>query len=169
MTDATARERREDTEAGTVVPGLRVPFSADPASRGRLLKLVAAKLALDLLFVCALAAYARSDAFRTDFSGEVEPTDGRVVRGWVSDGARPGAVVEVQLFVDGRFAATAFADEPAPAGAGSGGGARRGFVFELGPRPGGTHEARVYAVCEGRGGARRTLQLVGAPRSFVRR
>ena len=169
MTDASARERREDTEAGTVAPGLRVPFSAGAASRKRLLRLVGAKLALDLLFVCALAAYARPDALRAGVAGEVGPTDGRVVRGWVSNAARPGAEVEVQLFVDGRFAATAFADEPVGGGGDAGGELRHGFVFELGPRPDGAHEARVYAVSVAPGGTRRTLRLVGSPRGFVRR
>ena len=173
MSDAAARDRNENTEAGPHGAGLRVPFSAGDtqSARGSLSKLVAAKLALDLLFVCALAAYAHVESFRPAFDGEVEPTDGEVVRGWVAGRARPGETFEVQLFVDGSFAAAGVADEPQPDSAGrqSAEGARRGFVFRLGSERNGEHEARVYAVRAGRGGERRTLELVGVPRRFVRR
>ena len=172
MTDAAAREQTY-TEAGTRAPGLRVPFSADEVrrasrARGRLAKLIAAKLTLDLLFVCALAAYAHAVTYRTGFDGELERADGLGVGGWAVDLERPDSPVELQLFLDGRFAAAVLAGGPASdvTPPGPPGRGRRAFVFQFEqPRSAG-YEARVYAVREGRGGARRTLRQIGGPRRF---
>jgi hypothetical protein len=172
MSDAAARELT-DTEAGTDLSGLRVPFAeggGDPAVRvrGRLVKLVAAKLTLDLLFVCGLALYTHAVNFERRFDGRLEQADGLRASGWVVDLEEPGAPVEVQLFLNGRFAAAAVAVEPAPGGAPGEPDVhgRRAFVFRFGGPRYGQFEARVYAVREGRGGARRTLQQVGGPRHF---
>jgi hypothetical protein len=176
MTDAAAREQADTTEAGTQAPGLRVPFSPDDArrarrARGPLAKLVAAKLALDLLFVCGLAVYTHAVTYRTGFEGELEHADEFGARGWVTDLEQPGAPVEVQLFLDGRFVASAVAGEPAPDGArgGSREHGRRAFVFRFEQPRGGRYEARVYAARVGRDGARRTLRQLGDPRGFGRR
>ena len=136
------------------------------STRERIVKLVAAKLALDLLFVGAFALYTHAVTFGRRFDGALEHADGRGARGWVVDLERPGAEVEVQLFLDGRFAASAVAREPrtdTAQGAAAGTG-RRSYAFEF-DRPG-EYEARVYAVREGRGGSRRTLQQVGEQRHF---
>ena len=168
MSDARAREQT-NTEAGAVGPGLRVPFAVygeqpSARARGRLLKLIAAKLALDLLFVCALAVYTHAVTYRTGFTGELEHADGLGVSGWVADLERPGAPVELQLFLNGRFAAAALASEPVSVDSHTQG--RRAFVFRFEQPRYGEYEARVYAVREGRGGARRTLQQIGDPRYF---
>jgi hypothetical protein len=174
MSDAAAREQADTTEAGTRAPGLRVPFSAGgerPAvrARGRLVKLIAAKLALDLLFVCGLALYTHAVTFKRGFDGELEHADGLRASGWVVDLEQTGEPVEVQLFLNGRFAAATLAGEPAPGGSpeGSAGHGRRAFVFRFGQPRYGEYEARVYAVREGRGGARRTLQQIGVARGFI--
>ena len=168
MSDARARERT-NTEAGAVEPGLRVPFAVygeRPAARarGRLLKLIAAKLALDLLFVCALAVYTHAVTYRDSFAGALEHADGRGASGWVEDLERPGAPVEVQLFLNGHFAAATLASEPASGD--SPAQDRRAFVLRFEQPRYGEYEARVYAVREGRGGARRTLQQLGEPKHF---
>lgn len=190
MNDAAAREQN-DTETAAGGHGLRVPFSADEnpraradesprtgVARRRLARLVAAKLLLDLLFVGAFALYTRAVTFRRDFDGEVEHADGRGARGWVVDLERPGEPVEVQLFLDGRFAAAAVADvedvagvadvsrPDAPAGATPPAG-RCGFTFRFERDVYGEHEVRVYAVGAGRGGARRTLRQIGGPLHFA--
>lgn len=172
MSDAAAREQTH-TEAGAHEPGLRVPFAADVSPRAararvRLARLVAAKLALDLVFVCALAAYTHAVTFGRDFDGLLERADPLGASGWVVDLERPGAPVEVQLFIDGHFAAAAVAEEPPTGGAADDaqGRGRRAFVFRFGQPRRGAHEARVYAVREGRGGSRRTLQQLGQPRGF---
>ena len=170
MSDAAARVRT-DTEAGTDVPGLRVPFAVGgggPGIRvsGRLVKLIAAKLALDLLFVCGLAFYTHSVTFERGFEGALEHVDGRGARGWAADLEQPGEPVEVQLFLNGEFVASATATEARPDDASSGpsGSVRRSFVIEFYRT--GEYEARVYAVREGRGGARRVLQQIGEPKRF---
>jgi hypothetical protein len=171
MSDAHARVQT-DAEAGTNEPGLRVPFSADASRRatlvrGRLAKLIAVKLALDLLFVCGLAIYAHAVTFKHGFDGELEHADGLEVRGWVADLEQTGAPVEVQLFLNGRFAAAAVANEPVPGSpSDSDEHGRRAFNFQFEQPRYGEYEARVYAVREGHGGARRTLQQIGDPRHF---
>ena len=169
MTDAAARAQT-DTEAGPHEPGLRVPFSAGGAvpaarARGRLAKLIAAKLALDLLFVCGLAVYTHAVTYRTGFDGELVHADGLGASGWVIDLEQPGAPVEVQLFLNGRFASSAQATEPAAGDARE--RDRRAFVFRFEQPRFGEYEARIYAAREGRGGARRTLQQIGDPRHFT--
>jgi hypothetical protein len=169
MNEARARAQT-DTEAGTFEPGLRVPFAGNEKSvarRARLAKLVAAKLALDLLFVCGLAAYTHAVTYRNGFAGELEQADGLGARGWVVDLEQPGSPVEVQLFLDGRFAAATLANESVTDTQGNSfDNGRRAFVFRFEQPRSGEYEARVYAVRARGGGARRTLQQVGDPRHF---
>ncbi len=161
MKDAAAREHT-DTETDAAAHGLRVPFSGDGsgrasqhvsreerrgarAARGRIAKLVVAKLALDLIFVGGFALYTRAVTFGRDFVGALEHADGRGARGWVADLERPGEDVEIQLFLNGRFAASTLARAPvgeAPQGA-SYTVVRRSFVFEFEPPRRGDYEARV--------------------------
>jgi hypothetical protein len=175
MRDAAALGQT-DTETEGAEPGLRVPFSAPdaglaPASRKRLMTLVIAKATLDLLFVAALAVYAHAVAFHPFFSGSLDYADGQSVRGWVVDRAQPDSLVEVQLYVDGRFVADALADQPRPdvSAKGYAPDERHGFVFHFDRPPYGEHEARVYAVYTSRAGARRTLQQIGSPLRFEAR
>jgi hypothetical protein len=192
MSDAAALER-DDTETGGFEPGLRVPFNADgetrttgdsrvnntsaseasraSARRARLTRLLLAKLTLDLLFVAALAVYTHAVAFRPFYSGSLDYADSKSVRGWVVDRSEPAASVEVQLYVDGSFAAAALAGEPRPDvfEKGYAEDERHGFVFNLGNMRAGEHEARVYAVHASRGGARRTLQQIGGALRFTSR
>ena len=159
MSDAAPREQTK-TGAGASEPGLRLSLADEEraaARRARLVKLIAVKLALDLIFVCGLAVYTHAVTYRQTFDGALEQIDGHGARGWVVDLERPGADVEVQLFLNGRFAAEAVAREPLPDG-------RRSFVFEF--ERSGENEARVYAVRVGRKGERRTLQQIGVPRHF---
>jgi hypothetical protein len=174
MSDTAARERANNTEAGTDVSGLRVPFSADGSrravrARGALVKLIAAKLTLDLLFVCGLAIYTHAVTFKRGFDGDIEHADGLRVSGWVVDLERPGAAVELQLFLNGRFAAATVASEPMSDNvAGSTAEQdQRAFIFQFERPRYGEFEARVYAVRERRGGTRRTLQQIGDPRGFI--
>ena len=172
MRDTAALEHT-DAETEGEQPGLRVPFSARaaalaPATRRRLTTLVIAKLALDLLFVAALAVYTHAVAFHPFFSGSLDHADSQSVRGWVVDRADTGAAVEVQLYVDGRFVADGVADQPRPdvSEKGYAPDERHGFVFHLEPELYGEHQVRVYAVHSSRGGTRRTLQQIGHPLSF---
>ncbi len=185
MKDAAAREHT-DTETDATGHGLRVPFSGDGsgrgfhqasleeprrarAARGRIAKLVAAKLALDLLFVGGFALYTRAVTFGRDFDGALEHADGRGARGWVVDLERPGEPVEIQLFENGRFVASTIAEElrtdtDTTTTHGEG---RRGFTFRFERDIYGDHTVSVYAVRTGRGGERRMLQAVGEPINFA--
>jgi len=186
MSDAAALER-EDTETRATEPGLRVPFNAEGEAvnsteesrpqvdvraavrRARLTRLLLSKLTLDLLFVAALAVYTQAVAFRPFYSGSLDYADSKSVRGWVVDRSEPAAAVEVQLYVDGRFASAALADEPRPdvSERGYAEDERHGFVFRLDNMRAGEHEARVYAVHASRNGARRTLQQIGGALRFT--
>ena len=172
MSDAQALERT-DTETEGRGAGLRVPFPAPAASlaasaRRRLAALLLAKLTLDLLFVGALAVYAHAVSFHPFFSGSLDSADATSVRGWVVDRARPESAVEVQLYVDGKFVADGFADQPRPdvSARGYASDERHGFVFNFDPPPAGEHVARVYAVYPSRADSRRTLQQIGSAFRF---
>jgi hypothetical protein len=111
-----------------------------------------------------LVVGARSVFFPPRFRGFGELTAGGQVAGWVVDGreatARP---VEVQLYIDGAFAAAASADLPRPdvLAAGRSRDERCGYSFALPTLAAGEHEARVYAAHAVGGGAYRTLQQTG--------
>lgn len=181
MKDAAAREHT-DTETEATGHGLRVPFSGDAsgqgpheeprrarASRARIAKLVAAKLALDLLFVGGFALYTHAVTYSRDFDGALEHADGRGARGWVVDLERTGEPVEIQLFENGRFVASTVADElrtdTDPGTTHSAG--RRGFAFKFERELYGEHTVSAYAVRPGRGGERRMLREVGRPIYFA--
>jgi hypothetical protein len=177
MTDAAARGVN-DTGAGPQAPGPRVSVpgrggdgrgqTLPAGARGRLVNVLLAKAAVDLLFVCALAAGFHYAAFRPSFRGSLDHADAHSVRGWVLDKSEPGRRVEVQLYLDGRLAASAEASEPRPdvAAKGYAPDERHGFVFALGALTPGEHEARVYAVHASDGGRRRTLQQIGGAMKF---
>lgn len=178
MTDAAARHAT-DTEAGLEEAGLRVSVSG-PGGRGdapglaaparrRLVNVLLAKAAVDLMFVCALAAGSQYTALRPPLRGALDDADAHTLRGWVVDTSAPGRHVEVQLYVDGKLAAAGVADQRrADVGAaGTAPDGRHGFVFRLDTQPPGEHEARVYAVHPSGDGRRRTLRQLGDARRFV--
>ena len=100
--------------------------------------------------------------------GVLDNADRISVTGWAVDESHPFSRVEVQLFVDDRFAAGAIAEHYRP----DVHQAKRaeddwhGFAFSTPKLPAGEHEARVYAVHSNGAGARRTLQLIGKPYRF---
>lgn len=179
MSDAASREL-EDTETARATAGLRVRVSAPgdlaapgspprPATRRRLANLILGKTFLELLLLAALAVSFHYDAFPPTFQGSLDLAEARGVRGWVVDSSRPGEPVEVQLYLDGKFSAGGFADQPRPdvQARGFAPDERHGFVFNLDPPRVGEHEARVYAVHASGGGEHRTLQLIGEPLRFA--
>jgi hypothetical protein len=99
--------------------------------------------------------------------GEVV-TERRTVAGWVVNARDARARVEVQLYIDGRFAAAGVAELPRPdvVGAGWARDERCGYAFQIPPLAPGEHEARIYAAHAAAGGAYRTLLLTGTPLRF---
>jgi hypothetical protein len=140
-----------------------------PAARRRLTHLLIFKSIFELLLVAALAVGFHFVNFHSDFRGALDRADSRQASGWVIDASRPERPVEVQLYVDGSFAASARADRERRdvQQAGHAFDDWHGFLFQMPALPVGEHEARVYALQENHAGTRTpVLQLVGHPVRF---
>ncbi|HVF50120.1 MAG TPA: hypothetical protein VNA19_08540 [Pyrinomonadaceae bacterium] len=150
------------------VSNVSAPASLSQSARRRLTHLLFFKSILEILFVSALAAGFHFIAFNPSLRGSLDRADAREVAGWALDEAQPSARVEVQLYLDGSFAASRTADRPRPdvLEAGRAADARHGFVFDTPALAAGEHEARVYAVHASNDEARRTLTLIGSPLRF---
>ena len=140
-----------------------------PVLKTRLTNLLIGKSLVEALFVGALAVGFYLTAFTPYFRGTLDYADGRKVAGWVVNQADENSYVEVQLYIDGRFAGHGTANQSRPdvKAAGRAESEDHGFVFDTPPLPAGQHEARVYAVHMSGEGQRRTLQLVGKPLAFT--
>ncbi len=134
-----------------------------------LIKFLVVKSIIDVLFVGVLAASYDLRVFNPYLRGSVDDAGPEWVRGWVVDQSAPGERVEVQLYIDGRFADSRAADSPRPdlVAAGVAEDERHSFFFYTPPLEPGEHEARVYAVHRGREGNRRALHLLGRPLRFT--
>ena len=138
------------------------------AAKTRLTNFLIAKSVTETLFVGALAVGFYLTAFTPFFRGSLDHADKSNVAGWVINQADPESNVEVQLYVDGRFAGNRMADVPRPdvKAAGRASEESHGFIFDTPQLPEGQHEARVYAVHVSGDGKRRTLQLLDKPIVF---
>ena len=124
---------------------------------------------LDTLLVATIAVAVYLNAFPPAFHGWGEAVvQERRIAGWVVNDADPWQRVEVQLFVDGKFAGTQVAQVSRPdvAAAGWAKDEWHGYSIAVNDLPAGAHEARVYAVHASGNGARYTLQLLGDPIKF---
>jgi hypothetical protein len=140
-----------------------------PTPVARLTNFLIAKSILEALFVGALAVGFYLTTFNPFFRGALDEATTEHVYGWAVDEKSPARRVEVQLYIDGQFAAAATANlsRPDVLTAGRAEDEAHGFSFKtpaLGP---GEHEARVYAVFAGRDESRRTLHQIGYERRFV--
>lgn len=164
MSDA-AVEERADVNARNNASRLR---DSTFKARTRLAHFLIAKSIAEVLFVVTLAVVYQYITFNPYFRGSVDVADARRVSGWVVDEAQPSAHVEIQLYIDGRFIASGWANlsRPDVLAAGRAIDEWHGFSFTTPPLQSGEHEARVYAVHESRGGMRRTLQLIAKPMRF---
>jgi hypothetical protein len=120
-------------------------------ARRRLTHMLIGKSLVETLFVAALAVAYVHHNFKPSFRGSFDAVDARVAIGWAVDEAAPDAHVEVQLYVDGHFAARGRADRPRRdvRAAGRAQDDNHGFELALPPLPPGAHEARVYALHAG--------------------
>jgi hypothetical protein len=132
------------------------------------LQIVFAALACLTLSAGGYAVWAEYANFPPHFRGFGELTRRGEVAGWAVDSTRPEARVEVQLYVDGRFAAHGVASLPRPdvVAAGRAEDENCGYAFALPALPAGEHEARVYAL-NAHGGDPRTLTQLGNPLHFT--
>ena len=142
--------------------------STTSRARARLTQLLIAKSIIEALFLAAVAVAFYYTTFSPHFRGWSDVADAHRVAGWAVNEAAPHRPVEVQVYINGRFAGNALADRSRPdvLAAGRATTALCGFQLETPPLAAGEHEARVYAVHESAGGARRTLQQIGLPLRF---
>lgn len=136
--------------------------------RARLAQLLVAKSIVEALFVGVVAVGFYYAAFSPHFRGWNDVADARRVAGWAVNEAEPSKPVEVQVYIDGRFAGDTVANlaRPDVMRAGRSRTELCGFQLETPPLSEGEHEARAFVVHESNGGARRTLQQIGFPLRF---
>lgn len=133
----------------------------------RLIHLLIGKSILETLLVGGLAVFSFMTILPPYFHGWGEVTSSGI-SGWVVNNSDPWKRVEVQIFIDGKFAGEGIANESRP-DVSAAGWARdqwHGYTFSLSPLSSHYHEARVYAVHDSGAGARKSLQLVGDPILF---
>lgn len=145
-----------------------VKMNSSTAARARLTQLLIAKSVIEALFVGVVAVSFYYTAFSPHFRGWSDVADAKRVAGWAVNEAAPDSPVEVQVYIDGRFAGDGLANRPRPDVLKAGRSATElcGFQLEMPRLPAGEHEARVYAVHPSAGGTRRTLQQIGLPLRF---
>ena len=167
---ATRRRGSRDTFTRPRLRAFNEALPAPPgtAARERLTNILLGKFVLETLFVVALAAGFHYASFNPQLRGSVDRADARTVEGWAVDERSPERRVEVQLYLNGRHAAVALADQPRPdvRDAGRARDERHGFRFDTPALAPGRHEARVYAVHASGDGRRRALRQIGPPVSF---
>ncbi len=136
--------------------------------RFRTVQIVFAALVCVTLAAGAYAVWVEYSSFPPHFRGFGEVTRKGEVAGWAVDAARPGARVEVELYVDGRFVAHGLATLPRPdvVAAGRAADPDCGYRFPLPALPAGAHEARVYALHAPGPEEVRTLKQLGDPLRF---
>ena len=145
-----------------------VKTNLSTADRGRLTQLLIAKSVIEALFVAVVAVVFYYTAFSPHFRGWSDVADAGSVAGWAVNEAAPAEPVEVQVYIDGRFAGDGLANLARPDVLKAGRSVTQmcGFQMPTPPLAAGEHEARVYAVQQSAGGARRTLQQIGLPLRF---
>jgi hypothetical protein len=134
----------------------------------RLVHALIGKSIAETLLVSALAIFAFIALLPPFFHGWGEVTDTGIA-GWAVNSAVPWDRVEVHLYVDGEFVAMQVANRSRPdvQAAGWAKDDWHGFFFSLASLAAGPHEARVYAMHNSGGGARKSLQMLGEPIPFL--
>jgi hypothetical protein len=137
-------------------------------SRARLIHLLISKSIAEALLITAVAVGFYFATTNPNLRGVLDQADKASVTGWAVDESNPAAAVEVQLFIDDKFAGDSTANQYRP----DVHAAKRtqddwhGFAFSTPKLATGEHQARVYAVHSNGAAARRTLQLIGKPYVF---
>lgn len=134
----------------------------------RMIHLLLGKSIIETLVVGTLAVVTFVTVLPPTFHGWAEVAEWKQISGWAVNNASPWERVEVQLFVDGKFAATAIANQSRPdvLAAGWAQDSWHGYTFVVNSIPVGRHEARIYALHDSGDGKRKSLQLLGDPISF---
>jgi hypothetical protein len=145
-------------------------IASRPSVATRLLRAVIAKSFIEIALVCVVAPLAAFSTFSPQLRGAIDVADGRRVAGWVHDPRSAGEPLEVQLFIDGKLAATELADGKRPDLVESGVTANpdHGFDFDLAPMnlSPGRHTAQVYALRRAAGANKILLPVAKQPGVF---
>jgi hypothetical protein len=132
-----------------------------------LVNVLIAKSILETVLVGTIAVVVYLKVFPPTFHGWGEAVvEARSISGWVVDDADPWRRVEVQLFIDGKFAGTQVAQLSRPdiVSAGWGKDEWHGYSFAANDLGAGIHEAKVYALHQY--GDRYSLRMSGDPIRF---
>jgi hypothetical protein len=134
----------------------------------RLYSAIVLKSVLEILFVCALVAFAAFVNLHPLVRGAIDIADASRVAGWACDPRSPGEALEMQLFIDGEFIEARRADEPRPdlVQSAAADNPNHGFTFHLAPLSPGVHRAQVFAVRPSFGSSLTLLPLAPSPISF---
>ena len=133
----------------------------------RLTNVLIAKSIIETILVGTIAVVVYVKLFPPTFHGWGEVVaESKSISGWVADDADPYRRVEVQVFVDGKFAGTQVAQlsRPDVVAAGWAKDEWHGYSFVVSGLSEGMHEAKVYALHQN--GERYTLQMLGDPIRF---
>ncbi len=146
---------------------VRLPARLSERARTRLTHLLIGKSIAESLFVAALVVVFIHHTFNPSYRGSLDHADAHTVAGWVVDATALDTRVEVQVYLDGHYAAHGQANQPRAdvRAAGRAQDEFHGYSLQLPPLPPGEHEARVYAV-QARDG-RIMLQQVDKSLRFV--
>ena len=135
----------------------------------KLLRAVIAKSFLEVVLVCVVATLAAFSTFSPQLRGAIDVADQTRIAGWVHDPQSPANALEVQLFIDGKFAATKRADETrndlVEAGVTSQANHGFNFVLETLHLPEGEYSVQVYAV-RAAGANKTLLPITTVPQTF---
>jgi len=143
---------------------------SDSSIPSRLLKAVVAKSFIEILLVCVVATLAAVSTFSPQMRGAIDIANQTRVAGWAYDPRAPEESLEVQLFIDGKLAATKLADETRVDLVESGAASEpnHGFDFDLTSinfAPG-RHTAQVYALRRAAGENKILLPIAEQPSVF---
>jgi hypothetical protein len=136
----------------------------------RLLRAVIAKTSLDLILIGVIVSFAAFTNFNPRLRGAIDAADQARVTGWAYDPQAPHEELEVQLFIDGQFAAAGRANEPREdlVRANAAPTATHGFTFTIAALPlaPGPHRAQVYVVRQTASRSKTLLPLIEGSKTF---
>jgi hypothetical protein len=142
----------------------------DQSIASRLLRAVIAKSFLEVLLVCVVATLAAFSTFSPQLRGAIDVADRTRVAGWVHDPRSPDDALEVLLFIDGKFVATARAserrDDLVKAGVTATPNHGFSFLLESLHLTNGDRLVQVYAVRNTSGASRILLPISKTPRAI---
>ncbi len=145
-------------------------IASRPSVATRLLRAIIAKSFIEIILVCVVVTLAAFSTFSPQLRGAIDVADATRISGWAYDPQSAGAPLEVQLFIDGKLAATELADGKRPDLVESGVATNPGYGFDFNLAPlnlsPGRHTAQVYALRRAAGANKILLPVAKQPSVF---